>query len=101
MENGSWIKFEDCKNVKGQTLKSRAELIGLVRDGDIIAIDIPARTIEVRLSDDELAARRREEEARGAEAFSPRGRDRVVSRALRAYASMVTSADKGGVRQVP
>ncbi len=75
--------------------------IGLVRDGDIIAIDIPARTIEVRLSDDELAARRREEEARGAEAFSPRGRDRVVSRALRAYASMVTSADKGGVRQVP
>ena len=75
--------------------------IGLVRDGDIIAIDIPARTIDVRLSDDELAARRREEEARGAEAFSPRGRDRVVSRALRAYASMVTSADKGGVRQVP
>ncbi len=75
--------------------------IGLVRDGDIIAIDIPARTIDVRLSDDELAARRREEEARGAEAFTPRGRDRVVSRALRAYASMVTSADKGGVRQVP
>ena len=75
--------------------------IGLVRDGDIIAIDIPARTIDVRLSDDELAARRREEEARGAEAFSTRGRDRVVSRALRAYASMVTSADKGGVRQVP
>lgn len=75
--------------------------IGLVRDGDIIAIDIPARTINVRLTDDELAARRREEEARGAEAFTPHGRNRTVSRALRAYASMVTSADKGGVRIVP
>ena len=75
--------------------------IGLVRDGDIIAIDIPARTINVRLTDDELAARRREEEARGAEAFTPPGRNRTVSRALRAYASMVTSADKGGVRIVP
>lgn len=75
--------------------------IGLVRDGDIIAIDIPARTINVRLTDDELAARRREEEARGADAFTPHGRNRTVSRALRAYASMVTSADKGGVRIVP
>lgn len=75
--------------------------IGLVRDGDIIAIDIPARTINVRLTDDELAARRREEEARGAEAFTPHGRNRTVSRALRTYASMVTSADKGGVRIVP
>lgn len=75
--------------------------IGLVRDGDIIAIDIPARTINVRLTDDELAARRREEEARGAEAFTPHGRNRTVSRVLRAYASMVTSADKGGVRIVP
>ncbi len=72
--------------------------IGLVRDGDIIDIDIPARTINVRLSDAELAARRKEEESYGAEAFKPRGRDRQVSRALRAYASMVTSADKGGVR---
>lgn len=75
--------------------------IGLVRDGDIIAIDIPARTINVCLTDDELAARRREEEARGADAFTPHGRNRTVSRALRAYASMVTSADKGGVRIVP
>lgn len=75
--------------------------IGLVRDGDIIAIDIPARTINVRLIDDELAARRREEEARGTEAFTPHGRNRTVSRALRTYASMVTSADKGGVRIVP
>jgi len=72
--------------------------IGLVRDGDIIAIDIPARTIAVELTDDELAARRANEEARGAEAFTPAGRDRQVSRALKAYAANVASADKGGVR---
>lgn len=72
--------------------------IALVRDGDIIDIDIPARTINVRLSDEELDARRAKEKAYGAEAFTPRGRGRVVSRALKAYASAVTSADKGGVR---
>lgn len=72
--------------------------IGLVRNGDIIEIDIPARSINVRLSDEELAARRREEEAHGTKAFTARDRDRKVSLALRAYASMVTSADKGGVR---
>lgn len=72
--------------------------IGLVRDGDIIEIDIPARSINVRLSDGELARRRADEEARGAEAFTPAGRDRVVSKALRNYALAVTSADKGGVR---
>ncbi len=74
--------------------------IGLVRDGDIIDIDIPARSINVRLSGEELASRRLEEEAFGADAFKPRGRGREVSRALRAYASMVTSADKGGVRRI-
>ncbi|RXE70748.1 dihydroxy-acid dehydratase [Muribaculaceae bacterium Isolate-002 (NCI)] len=72
--------------------------IGLVRDGDIIEIDIPARAIRVDISDAELAARRAEEEAYGVEAFTPRGRDRVVSKALRNYATAVTSADKGGVR---
>ena len=71
--------------------------IGLVRDGDIIEIDIPARTINVKLSDDELASRRETENAKGAEAWTP-VRDRKVSKALRAYASMVASADKGGVR---
>ena len=74
--------------------------IGLVRDGDIIEIDIPARTINVRLSDSELASRRKEEEAHGSKAFTARDRDRKVSLALRAYASMVTSADKGGVRAI-
>jgi dihydroxy-acid dehydratase len=72
--------------------------IGLVRDGDIIDINIPERTINVKLTDAELAQRRRDEEARGREAFTPVGRDRQVSKALRAYAAMVSSADKGGVR---
>ncbi len=74
--------------------------IGLVRDGDIIEIDIPRRSIDVRLTDEELAARRREEEARGAKAFTPPVRRRTVSKALKAYARMVSSADKGGVRLI-
>ncbi len=73
--------------------------IGLVRDGDIIDIDIPARTINVRISDEELASRRAEEEARGKDAFTPRKRQRKISKALKAYAAMATSADKGGVRE--
>jgi dihydroxy-acid dehydratase len=72
--------------------------IGLVRDGDIIEINIPERSIKVCLSDEELEARRREEEARGKKAFTPPYRQREVSKALRAYARMVSSADKGGVR---
>ncbi len=72
--------------------------IGLVKDGDIISIDIPARRIDVELSDEELLSRRNAEEAKGKDAFRPTDRDRVVSKALRAYASMVSSADKGGVR---
>lgn len=72
--------------------------IGLVRDGDIIDIDIAGRSINVRLSDEELAQRRREEEAKGSAAFTPQGRDRHISKALKAYAAGVASADKGGVR---
>ena len=72
--------------------------IALIRDGDIVDIDIPARSINVRLTDEELSARRNEEIAFGKEAFTPRSRDRYVSRALKAYAASVTSADKGGVR---
>ncbi|MDE6717658.1 MAG: dihydroxy-acid dehydratase, partial [Muribaculaceae bacterium] len=72
--------------------------IGLVRDGDIIDIDIPARSINARLTDEEIKRRRVEEETFGKDAFTPRGRDRYVSRALKAYAASVTSADKGGVR---
>lgn len=72
--------------------------IGLVRNGDIIDINIPERTIQVRVSDEELANRRREEEARGKDAFTPPYRQRTVSKALQAYAHMVSSADKGAVR---
>lgn len=72
--------------------------IALVRDGDMIDIDIPNREINVRLSDEELAARRDEEQAHGDAAFTPRSRNRQVSAALRAYASHVSSADTGGLR---
>ena len=71
--------------------------IGLVRNGDFIEIDIPNRSINVRLSDEELDTRRKEEEAKGKDAFKP-DRERYVSKALKAYASMVSSADLGGVR---
>ena len=64
--------------------------IGKIIDGDIIDIDIPARSINVRLSDDELQAR----------PMRPLQRKREITKALRAYASMVTSADKGGVREI-
>ena len=72
--------------------------IALVRDGDLITIDIPSRRIDVALSPEELAARRREEEARGRKAFTPPHRVREVSKSLRAYAAMVSSADKGAIR---
>jgi len=75
--------------------------IALVKDGDMIEINIPARTIRVVLSDEELSARQRKEEAKGREAFTPVGRQRQVSKALRAYALLAASADKGAVRIVP
>ncbi|MFF4404670.1 dihydroxy-acid dehydratase [Streptomyces sp. NPDC001262] len=70
--------------------------IALVEDGDRIRIDIPARSIELLVSDEELAARR---EALGG-TYAPKARDRKVSQALRAYAAMATSADKGAVRDI-
>jgi dihydroxy-acid dehydratase len=72
--------------------------IGLIKDGEKIIIDIPNRSINVSVSDEELAVRRQAEEARGKKAFTPADRDRKVSKALKAYASMVSSADKGAVR---
>lgn len=74
--------------------------VALVRDGDLIEIDIPRRSITLLVGDDELAARREAELARGAEAFTPVGRGRTVSAALRAYAAVASSADKGAVRLV-
>lgn len=72
--------------------------IGLVHDGDRIEIDIPQRRIELLVDDAELERRRAEELARGKEAFTPRQRKRTVSKALQAYAALVSSADKGAVR---
>lgn len=74
--------------------------VGLLKDGDMIEIDIPNRSINVLLSDEELTARRNEELARGKDAFTPKDRNRVISKALKAYASMVSSADKGAIRLI-
>ncbi len=70
--------------------------IGLVRTGDRIVIDIPNRVVRVDVSNDELARRRAEQDARGWKPAAPRARK--VSQALKAYAKLVTSADKGAVR---
>ncbi|MFC7433078.1 dihydroxy-acid dehydratase [Hydrogenophaga bisanensis] len=72
--------------------------IGLVRNGDRIRIDIPNRCIDVLLSDDELARRRAEQDAKGWKPAKPRARK--VSAALKAYALLATSADKGAVRDL-
>ncbi len=75
--------------------------IGLVENGDIIRIDIPNRSIEVKLSDAELAERRQAMEALGDAAWKPKAqRPRKVSSALKAYAMLATSADRGAVRDV-
>ncbi len=74
--------------------------IRLVKTGDIIDINIPQRTIKVELTDEQLAERRKAEESRGKAAFTPTSRQREVSKALKAYAAMVSSADKGGVRMI-
>ncbi len=73
--------------------------IALVREGDLIEINIPARSIALLVSDEELARRAQAEQARGPEAYHPSApRERKVSKALRLYARHVTSADRGAVR---
>ena len=74
--------------------------IGLVEDGDEIVIDIPNRTINVSLSDDELQKRRLCMEKKGVKAWQPQPRERKISKALEAYALMATSAAKGAVRDI-
>ena len=75
--------------------------IGLVQEGDRIEIDIPNRSINLAISDTELAQRRAAMDAKGSKAWKPVAeRPRKISAALRAYAAMVTSADKGAVRDV-
>ena len=73
--------------------------IALIRDGDMIDIDIPNRTVNLRVDDAELTRRRQQEDARS-DGWQPRDRQRQVSAALRAYAAMATSADKGAVRDL-
>jgi len=75
-------------------------LIGLVREGDLVEIDIPARSITLVVDDAELARRHEEEIERGVHAWAPHGRDRHVSVALQAYAAFTTSAARGAVRDV-
>ena len=76
--------------------------IGLIKEGDIIEIDIPNRTINVALSEDELSVRRKQMIAKGEGAWAPEEeRKRKVSKALRAYASLVTNASQGAVRGEP
>ena len=75
--------------------------IGLVEAGDIIRIDIPNRSIDVQVSDETLAQRRKAMDDKGKSGWKPqKGRPRKVSAALKAYAAMVTSADKGAVRDI-
>ena len=74
--------------------------IGLVEEGDFIDIDIPERTINLRITDGQLAARRAAMEAKGDAAWLPVNRERYVSQALQAYAALTTSADRGAVRDL-
>ena len=74
--------------------------LALVRDGDSITIDIPERRLHLDISEHELAARRRQMEALGPDGWKPARRDRHVSAALKAYATFVSSADKGAVRLI-
>jgi dihydroxy-acid dehydratase len=71
--------------------------IALLVDGDVIEIDIPARTVNVVLPQGELEKRKQK---MGKEGYKPAGRNRIISKALQAYASMVTSADTGAVREL-
>ncbi|MEQ5239691.1 dihydroxy-acid dehydratase [Proteus terrae subsp. cibarius] len=73
-------------------------VIGLVEEGDIVSINIPTREISLKVDDKTLSARRDAQNARGDKAWTPKNRQRQVSFALRAYASLATSADKGAVR---
>jgi dihydroxy-acid dehydratase len=72
--------------------------IALIRNGDIIEIDVPGRKLNAVIEDNQLNARRKEEELKGAGAFKPANRNRNISAALRAYAANVSSADTGAVR---
>ncbi|MFO7658587.1 MAG: dihydroxy-acid dehydratase [Bacteroidales bacterium] len=72
--------------------------LAILNNGDVIEIDIPARKINVLLTEEQIETRKKEEEKRGINSFSPKTRNRKISQALRAYARFVTSADRGAIR---
>ncbi len=74
--------------------------IGLIKNNDKIEIDIVNRSINLLITDEEMAKRRKVEENKGGQAFSPGKRDRKVSKALKAYAMLVSSADRGAIRLI-
>jgi dihydroxy-acid dehydratase len=75
-------------------------ILAVIKDGDIIEIDIPGRKLNVKISDSELRKRIKSEEGKGTGAFKPGKRNREIPASLRAYAAFVSSADKGAVRIV-
>jgi len=75
--------------------------IALIEDGDTIEIDIPNRSINVSISDEEMNKRREKELAKGKKAYKPDGRERKISKALKIYASLASSADMGAIRILP
>jgi dihydroxy-acid dehydratase len=79
---------------------ARGGEIALIKNGDLIEISISERKINLLISDEEMNKRKAEEEAKGKDAYTPVGRNRVVSRALKAYASLVSSADQGAIRLI-
>ncbi len=72
--------------------------IAIIQNGDLIEIDIPERKINLMISNDELIERRKKEKQKGSDAYKPVGRNRKISKALKAYALTVSSADMGAVR---
>lgn len=97
---GSRVGLPACPSGHASPEAASGGAIALIEEGDIIDIDIPNRTIAVRVPDDVLAERRTAMEAKGAAAWKPAKRERPVSQALRAYAALTTSAHRGAVRDV-
>lgn len=91
---------QGCRSDTSRLRRPKGGVIALVQDGDRIAIDIPVRTIGLLVDADVLADRARGEEASGRRAWTPVGRRRTVSVALRAYAAFTSSAARGAVRDV-
>ena len=75
--------------------------IALINNEDIIEIDIPERKINMLVDDKEISRRREIETSKGKDAFKPIGRDRKISKALKIYSALASSADKGAVRKLP